>query len=123
MKYMLLAYSAAQNWDAQTVTAEEIQRICDFYDRLQHDLVASGEWVASEGLADPSHTTSIRRVGGLPVATDGPLAEVKEALVSFSIVDVASRERALEIAAQVVAVTGDACEVRPVMDLATGPDV
>jgi hypothetical protein len=123
MKYMLLAYSAAQNWDAQTVTAEEIQRICDFYDGLQRDLVASGEWVGSEGLADPSHTTAIRRVGGVPVATDGPLAEIKETLVSFSIVDVASRERAVEIAAQVVAVTGDACEVRPVMDMSTGPDV
>jgi len=122
MKYMLLAYSAAQSWDEQTVTAEEIQRICDFYERLQGELVASGEWVGSEGLADPSHTSTIRRVDGVPVTTDGPLVEVKETLVSFSIVDVASRERALEIASQVVAFTGDDCEVRPVMDMSAGPD-
>ena len=126
MKYMLLAYSTASTWDDQTVTAEDIARICTFYEQFERELVASGEWVGSEGLADPSHTITVRAGDGLPVATDGPLAETKETLVSFSVVDVASRERAVEIAARVVAVTGDSCEVRPVMDptgvLAEAPD-
>jgi hypothetical protein len=122
MKYMLLAYTAASSWDEQTISAEEIQRICEFYERFEKELTDSGEWVGSEGLADPSHTTTVQRVGGVPVATDGPFTEAKEALVSFSIVDVESRERALEIASQVVAVTGETCEVRPVMEMNFAPD-
>lgn len=116
MKYMLLGYTNAQTWDEQTVTAEEIQRICDFYEQFEQELRSSGEWVGSEGLADPSHTTTVQQVGGIPVATDGPYAELKETLVSFSIVDVASHDRAVEIAARVVEVTGEPIEVRPIMD-------
>ena len=117
MKYMLLAYTNASSWDEQAVSAEEVKAICDFYERLEKELVESGEWVGSEGLADPSHTRTVRRVGGATVATDGPYAETKETLVSFSIVDVDSPERAMEIAARVVARTGETCEVRPVMEM------
>lgn len=122
MKYMLMAYSNAASWDEQTVTAEEIQRICDFYEQFRKELTESGEWVGSEGLADPSHTTTIRKVDGVPVATDGPLAEAKETLVSFSIVEVQTRERAVEIAQRVVDFTGETCEVRPVMEMDFGTD-
>ena len=58
----------------------------------------------------------VQRVAGVPVATDGPFAELKETLVSFSIVDVTSHDRAVEIAARVVKATGEPVEVRPVMD-------
>jgi len=63
---------------------------------------------------DPSRATTIRFSGGVPVPTDGPYAEVKESLVGFWILDV-SQERALEVAAQVVAVIEQPIEVRPVM--------
>ncbi|MDV3222294.1 YciI family protein [Intrasporangium sp.] len=116
MKYMLLGYTNAQTWDDQVVSAEEVQRICDFYEQFEQELRASGEWVGSEGLADPSHTTTVQQVDGVPVATDGPYAELKESLVSFSIIDVASHDRAVEIAARVVGVTGEPIEIRPIMD-------
>lgn len=116
MKYMLLGYTNAQTWDDQVVSAEEVQRICDFYEQFEQELRESGEWVGSEGLADPSHTTTVQQVDGVPVATDGPYAELKESLVSFSIIDVASHDRAVEIAARVVGETGEPIEIRPIMD-------
>ncbi|HEY6423071.1 MAG TPA: hypothetical protein VIY28_07455 [Pseudonocardiaceae bacterium] len=51
-----------------------------------------------------------------PVGQHGPFAEAKEGLVSFSIIDVVDHERAMEIAARVVAGVGDAIELRPIMD-------
>ena len=122
MKYMLLAYSNSTDWDEQTVTAEDIQAICDFYENLESELTSSGEWVSSEGLADPSHTKSVRKSDGRAIATDGPYIEAKETLVSFSIVDCESYERAVEIASRVVEFTGDACEIRPVMEMDFGSE-
>ena len=70
---MLLGYTNAQTWDEQTVTAEEIQRICDFYERFEQELRSSGEWVGSEGLADPSHTTTSSGSTGCPSRPTGRL--------------------------------------------------
>lgn len=120
MKYMLMAYANADAWDEQDVSAEEVQRICDFYEDFERELTASGEWVGSEGLADPSHSRTVRKVDGVPVVSDGPYAESKEALVSFSIVDVTDYDRAVEIAAKVVDFTGETCEIRPVMEIDFG---
>ena len=50
-----------------------------------------------------------------PVVTDGPYAEAKEYLGSFTIVDCDSLERALEIAARNPAARYWGVEVRPLM--------
>jgi hypothetical protein len=113
---MLLAYTNATAWEGREFTPEDIQAACDFYENLQKELTESGEFVASEGLADPSHTKTVRKQDGAPVATDGPYAEAKEVLVSYAIVDCASYDRALAIAARVVDFTSDTVEVRPIMD-------
>ena len=116
MKYMLLAYTNAGGWDDVDVTSAEFQAMCDFYEGLEAELTESGEFVESVGLSDPSHTKVVRKQSGGVVATDGPFAEAKEALVSYSILDCDSYDRAVEIAARVVAFVGDTVEVRPVMD-------
>jgi hypothetical protein len=120
MKYMLLAYTNAKawedllaNWAPNAPMPPEMAAACDFYEQLGKELAESGEFVAAEGLADPSHTKSVRKSDGGVLATDGPYAEVKEVLVSYSIVDCASQERAMEIAARVCDAVGDTIEVRP----------
>ena len=115
MKYMLLAYTKQADWAAVDVTSPEFQAMCDFYENLGKELTASGELVLTEGLADPSLTRTIRKEESGPVATDGPYAEAKEVLVSFAIVDCASHDRAMAIAASVVDAIGDTVEVRPIM--------
>lgn len=116
MKYMLLAYTGQADWDAVDVTSPEFVAMCQFYEDLGAELTASGELVATEGLSHPSLSTTIRPEAGHAVASDGPFAEAKEVLVSFSIVDCESHDRATSIAARVVEATGDTVEVRPVMD-------
>lgn len=119
MKYMLLAYANVRDWADVDVTGSEFQAMCAFYEELERELTETGEFVESIGLADPSHSRVVRRHDGRPMATDGPFAEAKEALVSFSILDCESYDRVLEIAARVVDASGDTVEIRPV---AEGPD-
>ncbi len=121
MKYILLAYTNAEawgeamaNWDPSAPMPKEVQEACDFYEELGKELTATGEFVATEGLADPSHTKTLRKNADGVVATDGPYAEVKEVLVSYAILDCASQERAMEIAARVCDAVGDTVEVRPI---------
>jgi hypothetical protein len=87
-----------------------------FMRRLDDDLRKSGELVDEHGLADGSTAKTIRFEGGMPVATDGPFAEAKEALVGYWIVDVDSEARAIEIASSIVAFVKSPIEVRQLMD-------
>ncbi|MFB9449465.1 YciI family protein [Dactylosporangium vinaceum] len=83
--------------------------------RMDTELRTSGEVVESRHLTDPTQATTVRFADGAPAATDGPFAEIKESLAGYWILD-CSHERALQIAAQVVAVTEYPMEVRRVMD-------
>lgn len=119
MKYLILAYTSAQQWDEQTVSAEEIERICREYATIEERLKANGEWLGSEGLTDHSQTLTVSKREGKVVTTDGPYIEAKESMVSYVLLDVASHERAVEIAAELVAISGETCELRPVMEMET----
>ncbi|GAA3452424.1 hypothetical protein GCM10018962_42570 [Dactylosporangium matsuzakiense] len=66
-------------------------------------------------LTDPGKATTVRFVDGSPAPTDGPFAKIKESLAGYWVVE-CTHERALQIAAQVVAVTEYPLEVRRVMD-------
>ena len=114
MKYILLAYTDRAGWESFDYTGPEFQAMCDFYEQLGKELTESGEMVATEGLAEPSLTRTVRRSENGPVAVDGPYAEAKEVLASFAIIDVGSHDRALAIAARIVDAIGDTVEVRPI---------
>ncbi len=121
MKYMMLAYTNVSaweatlaNWDPTAPMPPEMRAACDFYEQLGKELTETGEFVATEGLADPSHTKTVRKATDGVVVTDGPYAEVKEVLVSYAILNCASHERAMEIAARVCDAVGDTVEVRPI---------
>lgn len=120
MKYMLLAYTRQESWDDVDPSSAEFQAICAFYDDLGRELSDTGELVATEGLAHPSLSRTVRPAGGADgsavTATDGPFAEGKEVLVSFAIVDCAGPDRVMDLAGRIAAATGDAVEVRPLME-------
>ncbi|WP_026927303.1 YciI family protein [Granulicoccus phenolivorans] len=117
MKYLLLAYTPAAAWDAATADAPNEEALAAYavYQQFEAELVASGEFVLSEGLGHPAVTTTVRRTDAGVVATDGPFAELKEVLASFAIIDVANQERARDIVARVVEILGEPIEIRPIM--------
>lgn len=117
MKYLLLAYTSADTWDAATadVPSEEALAAFAAYQQFEAELRATGEFVTSEGLGHPATSTTVRRTDAGVVATDGPFAELKEVLASFAVIDCASHDRAVEIVSRMVEVLGEPMEIRPIM--------
>ena len=73
---------------------------------INRELTESGEFVATQGLAVPHEAKLVRGLkDGIPV-TDGIFPESKEFLLGYWIVDVATPERAYEIAGRISAAPG-----------------
>ena len=120
MKFMIIMHMNPAVWDA--LPEEGRQAVMDGHGPLLKDITESGELVSTNALGDPSISSVVRVRDGVPVVTDGPFAEAKEFLAGFYLVDVDSKERALELAARVpdASVEGLGVEVRPVMFSAGG---
>jgi hypothetical protein len=80
-------------------------------------LKESGELIITQALADPSQAAVVSVRNGQPAVTDGPFLESKEYLGGFYLIDCESKERAIELAAQIpdAAIAGLGVEVRQVM--------
>jgi hypothetical protein len=65
-------------------------------DRLAQEGTRNGTLVSFGGLHPTSSGARIRLTNGKLITTDGPFAESKEVIGGFSIINVASREEALE---------------------------
>jgi hypothetical protein len=98
MRYILLIYQNSEAWNG--LSQEDKDGFMHAAGAIVEELSATGEWVAGEGLADASHARSTRVRDGVVTVTDGPFLEAKEALAGYCIVDVATAERAEEIAAR-----------------------
>jgi hypothetical protein len=110
MKYMLLIYGE-ENFTS--LAPDEFAALVRETDAHNRALFESGELVGAYGVADQAAAKVVRVAGGVPAVTDGPYAEAKEQLASFTIVDCASLERALEIAAANPSSRYVGVEVRP----------
>jgi hypothetical protein len=113
VKYMLLIYNNPAMYEAWS----EPERAALFgeVDEIMNELATSGELVRGEALADPSNTRTVRVRDGVPVVTDGPLAEAKEQFAGYLVVDCETADRAVEIAARWPDAKHFAMEVRPIM--------
>lgn len=107
MKYILLmtgtraGVAGYHAWSKQDVQAHMA-----VLQRINQELTASGEFVATQGLAQPGEAKLVLgEKNGVPV-TDGIFPESKEFLLGYWIVDVASAERAYAIAGQISAAPG-----------------
>ena len=101
---------------------EDVVAHIQFMMSLNKKLKAAGEFVAAEGLSWPTEAKLVRAgKDGQPI-TDGVFPESKEFLIGYWIIDVASAERAYQVAAEASAAPGRggepmnmAIEVRQIM--------
>jgi hypothetical protein len=113
MKYLIMIYLNPATFES--LSEEDRDAILNGHDAFQAPIRESGELVGFAALADPSHSSTVRVVGGVPAVTDGPFVETKEHLAGYYVVDCESRERAHELAARIPDAKYTAVEVRPVM--------
>lgn len=98
---------------------EDAAPACMMLPEMQHfisGLKDEGVLIGTEGLK-PSRTNAarVRRSGGKITLMDGPFAEAKELVAGFVLVDVPSREAAVELTERFLTIAGDAsAELREV---------
>ncbi len=117
MKYVILIRhnpKAREIW--ASMSAEQRAEGLAVYAALTEDLVASGELIVSEALADPSMAKRVSVRDGEVIASDGPFAEVKEHLAGFYLIECDSIDRAVHYAARIPEAAYVEVEVRPVLD-------
>src|SRR5918998_4364131 len=82
--------------------------------RYNESMMEAGVLAAGEGLTEATEGAVVDFSNDTPVVTDGPYGETKELFNGFWIVDVASKEEAVEWAKRVPAGPGVKTEVRRV---------
>jgi hypothetical protein len=90
--------------------------------RYNESMMDAGVMVAGEGLSDASEGAVVDFSGETPVVTDGPYGETKELFNGFWILDVASKEEAIEWAKRApLGGPGNKIEVRRVQGVEDFP--
>ena len=111
MRYMLLIVEPPGQRSTRTLA--EGQAAYASMVRFGVQLRERGTLVAVESLASNASATRVARRGEKLTLVDGPFAEAKEMIGGFFLVDVASRDEAVAIAAECPAAQWCQVEVRP----------
>ena len=82
--------------------------------RFNDELIRAGVLVAAEGLDSPSEGVVVDFTGESPVVSDGPYGETKELFNGFYILDVGSKEEAVEWAKRIPDPQSSKVEIRRV---------
>lgn len=107
MKYILLMSGTKAGVDSYHAWSQkDIETHMAVLRDISNDLTGAGEFVATQGLAEPGEAKVVcGEKNGMPV-TDGIFPESKEFLLGYWIVDVATPERAYAIAGRISAAPG-----------------
>ena len=94
MKYMLIMRG---NDEAVASFADvDFEDMLEAMGRFNDELISAGVLVAAEGLDDAEQGVVIDYSATPPIVTDGPYGETKELFGGYYILDVASKEEAVE---------------------------
>lgn len=94
MLFMMIV-KASKNSEGENLPSLELREAMDKYNE---ELVKAGVRVMAKGLYPSSNGIRISypNPGEKPVVTDGPFTETKELIAGFFLIDVKSREEAIE---------------------------
>jgi hypothetical protein len=92
MRFMLIV-RADRNTEAGVLPSQEVLAAMGAYNE---DLVKAGVMLAGEGLHPSSRGARVRFEGSRRTVIDGPFTETKELIAGFWLIQVKSREEAIE---------------------------
>src|SRR5512145_1247857 len=90
--------------------------------KYNESLQKAGVLLALDGLHPPSMGARVSFAGGRPEVTPGPFRDAKEVLGGYWMIEVKSKEEAIEWAARCPASENEVIEVRQVQELSDFPD-
>jgi hypothetical protein len=111
-KYMLIF----RNTDESKAGFENVDfdQMLETMGKFNDELIRAGVLVAAEGLDDPAEGVVVDFATETPVVTDGPYGETKELFGGYYILEVASKEEAVEWAKRMPYFQGTKVEIRRV---------
>ena len=90
--------------------------------KYNDDLQKAGVLLALDGLHPPSMGVRVTFEGGRPLVTDGPFAEAKEILGGYWMIQVKSKQEAIEWAKRCPASANEIIELRQVQEMSDFPE-
>ncbi|MGO1072050.1 YciI family protein [Lysobacter sp. CA199] len=119
MRFMMLmipqGYESAE--PGALPSAEQVGAMMAYNQALQE----AGVLIALDGLHPPSMGARVSFRGGKPTVTDGPFPEAKEVLGGYWMIQVASREEAIEWARRCPGSDSETIEIRQVQEMEDFP--
>jgi hypothetical protein len=102
------------DYEAEEPAVEDVDAMA----RYNEELLKAGAMLAGDGLHPPSLGARVEfGPGGAPSVVDGPYAEAKEVIGGYWIIEVKSRDEAIEWATRVPAQEGSAIELRQMFEM------
>ena len=89
--------------------------------KYNESLQKAGVLLTLDGLHPPSMGARVSFSGGKPKVTDGPFAETKEVIGGYWMIQVKSKQEAIEWASRCPASDNEVIEVRPVQECTDFP--
>lgn len=119
MQYLLMSCFDEERWAA--IPESQRDEIMQEYAKLVQATLKSGHYQAGAQLRQSSTATTVREKNGKAVITDGPVAETREQLGGYHLVECKDLDEAIAIAARIPTLrAGGSIEVRPVLSLSSG---
>jgi hypothetical protein len=117
MRFMMLMYPSDQAEAGAMPSAADVSQMMKY----NEELAKAGVLLALDGLHPSSKGARITYTGGKPKVIDGPFSESKEVLGGYWLIQVKSRDEAIEWAKRIPAGDAKFVEVRQVFEVADFP--
>jgi hypothetical protein len=111
-KYMLIMRGTDESY--ANLEKADFNEMLETMGKFNDELIRAGVLLAAEGLDDPKEGVVVDFTGETPVVTDGPYGETKELFGGYYILDVASKQEAIEWAKRAPMTAGTRTEIRRV---------
>jgi hypothetical protein len=111
-KYMLIFRNTDES--VKNFANIDFEQMLETMGKFNDELIRAGVLVAAEGLDDPAEGVVVDFATETPVVTDGPYGETKELFGGYYILEVASKEEAVEWAKRMPYFQGTKVEIRRV---------
>ncbi|HVT44689.1 MAG TPA: YciI family protein [Thermoanaerobaculia bacterium] len=120
MRFMMLMIPRGYESAPPGTIPEDVERVEEMM-KYNESLQKAGVLLALDGLHPPSMGARVSFAGGKPKVTDGPFSEAKEVLGGYWIIEVKSKEEAIEWASRCPATDNEVIEIRQVQELSDFP--
>ena len=121
MRFMMLMIPKGYETAAPGTMPEDMERLTSMM-KYNEALQKAGVLLALDGLHPPSMGARVSFPGGKPTVTDGPFPEAKEVLGGYWMIDVKSRDEAIEWARRCPASENEMIEIRQVQEVSDWSD-